>query len=413
MVVDTQIENSADTSADNAAGTQPDHTTGEQARETRPPVVLQILPSMHSGGVERGTVEIAAALVNAGWVAVVASAGGSMVTGLERCGAAHITVPSLASKNPIVIRRNIARLAEIIQAHNVDVVHARSRAPAWSAYYAAQQTGRHFVTTFHSAYGRSNFIKRRYNAIMARGETVIANSDFIGDHVRTYYGVGEDRLRVIHRGIDSHYFDPAHVSAERVIKLATDWRIPDGVPVVMMPGRPTRRKGHTVLIESLAELGRDDVLCLLIGGTDGRAAYRRELEKLVTRLNLEGVVRFADNCNDMAAAYMLADVVVTPSLLPEAFGRVAAEAQAMGRPVVATDHGGARETVIDGETGWLVRPGDAGSLARGLKRALDLNTAEREDLAAAARAHVAEKFTVERMTGLTLQVYADLILSGQ
>lgn len=409
MVIDTRI----DASGEQVLETPPESTTSEESDGTRPPVVLQVLPALQAGGVERGTIEIATALVRAGWEAMVASSGGPMVTALERAGARHVALPSLASKNPVVIHRNIARLADIVVRNNVDVVHARSRAPAWSAYYAARRTGRHFVTTFHSAYGRNNFVKRRYNAIMARGERVIANSDFIGEHVRTYYGVGEDRLRVIHRGIDSQYFDPARVSAERVIKLATDWRIPDGVPVIMMPGRPTRRKGHMVFVEALAQLGRSDVLGLIVGGTEGRAAYRRELEALIARHGLGGVVRLADNCNDMAAAYMLADVVVTPSLLPEAFGRVAAEAQAMGRPVVATDHGGARETVIEGETGWLVRPGDAASLARGLNKALDLDVADRERLAEAARAHITGKFTVERMCGLTLDIYTDLIVAGQ
>jgi glycosyltransferase involved in cell wall biosynthesis len=331
-----------------------------------------------------------------------------MVRQLERAGVTHIALP-LDSKNPLVMRRNIERLVQVIEAHGVDIVHARSRAPAWSAEAAARRAGCHFVTTFHSAYGRSNFLKRWYNGVMTRGERVIANSDFIANHLRTFYRVDESMLRVIHRGIDLDQFDANKVSAERVIKLATDWRLPDGEPVIMLPGRPTRLKGHTLLIEAMAELGRDDVLCLLVGGTEGRDRYRRELEDLARARGLEGVVRIVGSCNDMAAAYMLADVVVTPSLRPEAFGRVAAEAQAMGRPVVAADHGGAREVVVEGQTGWLARPGDAKALARALAKALDLDAESREQLAARARAHIAANFTVGQMCRQTLETYAEVL----
>ncbi len=385
-----------------------DSSTGAGVGESRPPVVLQVLPALASGGVERGTVDIARALVDAGWGAVVASGGGPLVRFLDRIGVHHATLP-LASKNPLTVYRNIARLAEIIERHNVDIVHARSRAPAWSALAAARRTGRHFVTTFHSAYGRQGFLKRGYNGVMVRGELVIANSGFIADHLRTYYRVGDERLRVIPRGVDLAQFDPAAISPERLIRLAAAWRLPDGVPVIMLPGRPTRRKGHTLLIEAMAELGRDDVLCLMVGGTEGRDAYRLEIEGLVRRRGLEGVVRIVGPCDDMPAAYMLADVVVTPSLLPEAFGRVAAEAQAMGRPVVAAGHGGACEVVVDGETGWLARPGNAGALARTLARALELGTGEREALAARARAHIAAGFTVEGMCRRTLDAYIEVL----
>jgi len=202
------------------------------------------------------------------------------------------------------------------------------------------------------------------------------------------------------------------VPAVRMIALATAWRLPDGMPVVMLPGRLTRWKGQAVLIDALAELGRSDVRCLIVGSDQGRTGYREELEQQVAARNLGSVVHIVDHCRDMAAAYMLADVVVSASTDPEAFGRVAAEAQAMGRPVVATDHGGSRETVVPGETGWLVRPGSPSDMAQAIREALGLNARNRAVMAAKARAHVLENFTVARMQEQTLAVYREVLEAG-
>jgi glycosyltransferase involved in cell wall biosynthesis len=203
------------------------------------PTVLQVVPNLVTGGVERGAVDMAAALTRTGGTAIIASEGGPLEYELKRIGAIHVRLP-MASKNPIVMARNIARLKKLILSENVDIVHARSRAPAWSAYYAAKATGRHFITTFHAPYNFSNGLKRRYNAIMTRGERVIAISEFIAGHIEQYYKVEPTRVRVVQRGVDLRHFDPDQVSAERVIKLATDWRLPDGVPLVLLPGRLTR-----------------------------------------------------------------------------------------------------------------------------------------------------------------------------
>jgi glycosyltransferase involved in cell wall biosynthesis len=372
------------------------------------PCVLQVLPSLTTGGVERGTIDVAQALVAAGWRAVVASSGGALVREIERAGAAHVTLP-VDSKNPLVIRRNIARLEQVIREYEVDLIHARSRAPAWSAYFAAKRAKRPFVTTFHGTYAIENRLKRWYNAIMTKGQRVIAISDFIGEHVVAEYGVARERVRVIHRGVDITSFDSARVSAERVIWMAREWRLPDGVPIIMLPGRLTRWKGQGVLIEAVARLARRDVCCLLVGADQGRAEYRRELEELVRARGLEGIVLSVDHCRDMPAAYMLADVVVSASTDPEAFGRVVAEAQAMGRPVIATDHGGAREIVRAGETGWLVPPGDAGALAEALAVALALDLPARQALGAAAIALVRASFNRERMCADTLAVYQEVL----
>ena len=372
------------------------------------PCVLQVLPRLETGGVERGAVDMAAALVQAGWRAVVVSAGGVMVREVERSGATHVTLP-VDSKNPLVIYRNIARLTEIIRRHGVDIVHARSRAPAWSARSAARRTGTPFITTFHGTYNFGTPLKRWYNSIMTRGERVIAISEFIGQHVVEAYGLDPQRLRVIPRGIDVAAFDTSRVSAERVVQLARGWRLPDGVPVVMLPGRLTRWKGQVVLIEALARLGRRDLCCLLVGSDQGRAGYREELEHLIRARGLEGVARVVDHCRDMPAAFKLADVVIHASTDPEAFGRVIAEAQAMGRPVIATDHGGAREIVRPGETGWLVPPGDPDALAAAINEALSLDGDRRLAIAEAATANVRERFSRERMCADTLAVYAEVL----
>jgi glycosyltransferase involved in cell wall biosynthesis len=285
-----------------------------------------VLPRLVTGGVERGTIEVAQALIAAGWKAVVASAGGPMVRELERAGAVHVELP-LASKNPLVMRRNIERLMELIRREQVDIVHARSRAPAWSALAATRRTGRHFVTTFHNAYDTSSWVKQRYNSVMAEGERVIAISRFVAEHAAEVYHVPPERLRLIERGVDFTRFDPERVSAERVIQLAREWRLPDGLPVVMLPGRLTRWKGQLVLIEAMARLGRRNLRCVLVGAGEGR--YPRQLEETTKARGLSDIVHVVADCRDMPAAYMLSDVVVSASTRPEGFWRVIAEAQAM------------------------------------------------------------------------------------
>ncbi|MGD0053806.1 MAG: glycosyltransferase family 4 protein, partial [Vulcanimicrobiaceae bacterium] len=323
--------------------------------------MLQVIPSLVSGGVERGTVEVASALAAAGWTAYVASAGGPMVRELARAGVEHIQLP-LASKNPLTIRRNCTALVDIIREYKIDVVHARSRAPAWSAWRAAKQTRRRFVTTFHNVYSDKTPLKHWYNSIMARGERVIAISEFVAAHAANDYGVEPDRLRTIPRGVDLRLFDPSQVNGDRVADLAAKWRVPDGFAVVMLPGRLTRWKGGLDFIEAIAKLGRPDLCCLLVGA-EQRSGFRRELEAAIARHELGSQFRIVEDCRDITAAYALSDVVVSASTDPEGFGRTIVEAQAMGRPVIATDHGGARETVIPGSTGWLVAPGDTAALA--------------------------------------------------
>ncbi|MDP6428408.1 MAG: glycosyltransferase family 4 protein [Rhodospirillales bacterium] len=397
------MDNESDHTIEEAA---PESKTG--AAEARPPTVLQVLPALVTGGVERGTVDIAEAIVQAGGRALVVSEGGPMVGELNRAGAEHFVLP-LATKNPFAIYKNIAHLSELITREQVDIVHARSRAPAWSAWHAAKRTGRAFITTFHGTYGHTSAAKRWYNSIMTRGERVIAISDFIGGHVHQVYGVSAARIRVVHRGIDMIRFDAANINSERVIHLAEAWRLPDGQPVVMLPGRLTRWKGQSVFIEAVKRLNRPGVQFLMVGSDQGRYDYRRELEQHIEAEGMTGMIHVIDHCDDMPAAYMLTDVVVSASTEPEAFGRVVAEAQALGRPVIATDHGGARETVIDGETGWLTKPGDADSLARAMALALDQSDEDRQAFAERSVAHIRKNFSKDRMCAETLEVYEEVL----
>ena len=378
------------------------------AAEMRPPVVLQILPRFESGGVERGTLEIAEAIAGIGWIPLVASAGGRLEHQLKRIGGRHIKLP-LQSKNPFVICANIQRLAALIRAEGVDLVHARSRAPGWSGLFAARRTGVRFLTTYHGTYFGGGAPKRFYNSVMVRGERVIITSQFIRTHVIERYDVNTDRLRLIPRGVDITKFDPAAVSQERIATLANSWRLPDGAFVVMLPGRLSTWKGQEVMIDAMAKLARNDSYCILVGEELQHGGVRERLEARIVEQGLAGSVRIVGVCADMPAAYMLADVVISASIKPESFGRTIIEAQAMGRPVIATDHGGACETVIPGETGWLVAPGSADELAQGLARALDLDREARTCLAERSIEHVRSNYTVENMGARTLDVYRELL----
>lgn len=372
------------------------------------PVVMQIIPALGAGGAEQGCIDIATELVQTGAKAIVVSNGGPRVHDLARSGATHIRLP-VHSKNPLVMWKNITSLRRLIREHDVDIVHARSRAPAWSAWRATKGTKARFMTTCHAPYNTHNEIKKFYNSSISKGERVIAISNYVAQYLRDSFGLDDRTIRTIHRGIALEKFHPTAVTPERMIKVAREWRLPDGASVVMMPGRLTRWKGHHVLIEAMALLERSDIFCVLIGSDQGRIEYRHELEEAIRSRGLEGRVRTVDHCGDMPAAYMLSTVVVSASTDPEGFGRIPVEAQAMGRPIIATDHGGARETIRRGETGWLVPPNDAHALSKAMGEALSLTAHQRAILATRAMAHIAENFTREKMAFETLNVYAELL----
>ena len=380
--------------------------------EVKPPraaTVLQIVPAMNiGGGVERGTVEIADAIVAAGGRSIVASSGGNLVHELVRVGSEHVTL-ALSSKNPFRIYKNIENLSNLIKDEQVDIVHARSRAPAWSSFFATRRTRTPFITTFHGTYNRGSSIKRLYNSVMTKGDRVIAISSFIGGHVRQHYGIPNDRIRIIHRGVDTERFNPASVSPQRMVALAESWRLTEGYPVVTLPGRLSRWKGQKVFIEAISLLARKDIRCVLLGSDQGRTDYRHEIESMIRKYDLGGVMRLVNECRDMPAAYMLSDVIVSASTDPEAFGRVVAEGQALGRPVIATNHGGPQEIIIEGETGWCIPPGEAQLLANAISKALDLTPDARQKMADRGIKNVQENFSKRLMCSRTLDVYDEVL----
>ena len=369
--------------------------------------ILQVLPALGGGGVERGTVEMAQAIAAAGGTALVASAGGRLAGQVVAAGGRNLPLP-LDTKNPLAVWRNAARLERLIRAEDVRLVHARSRAPAWSAWLAARRAGVPFVTTYHGAYGEDVPGKRAYNAVMARGVRVIAISRFIADLIIARHHVDPQRIRIIPRGVDPAAFDPDAVAPERRARLAEAWRLPPDTPVVMLPGRLARWKGQEVLLRALA--GRRAV-AVLAGGADQHPAYARELSALAGRLGVD--LHLVGHCEDMPAALLLADVVVSASVRPEAFGRVVIEAQAMARPVIAADHGGAAETVADGATGLKVPPGDPAALGAALDRVLAMPAEARAALGARARAAVQAGYTVAAMQAATLDVYREVLAQAR
>lgn len=385
------------------------------------PTILQIIPLLETGGAERTTVEMADAVVRAGGRALVASGGGRLVAEVRAAGGEIVDFPA-ASKNPLTMRRNVHRLAELAFREGVDLLHARSRAPAWSALGAARRCGLPFVTTYHGAYSEKSWIKKRYNSVMAAGDVVIANSHFTAGLVRSRYETPEAKIRVIHRGVSPVVFAPEAVTPERIAALRAAWRLAPEDRVILHPARLTRWKGQLDLLAAVARLGSQsgtkigNAVVVFAGDAQGRYDYLQEIERRAADLGLSDRVRLAGHCADMPAAYASAYVTVVASTEPEAFGRAAVEAQVMGCPVISTDIGAPPETVLAPPrvsvayaTGWLVPPADADAMARALTEAMSLSVSQRAALGARARAHVIGSFTVAKMQRETLAVYDELL----
>lgn len=373
------------------------------------PVVMQILPALSSGGVERGTIEIAKALKDAGWHSIVVSSGGVMTYDLKKIGVKHITLP-VHSKNPLTMMACVKALRQIIKDEKVGIVHARSRIPAWIAKIALRKMkGVRFLTTFHGAYGtKPAWIKKFYNRVMVSGDLVISISHFITRHILDNYGISASKIRLIYRGADVDKFDPLKVNTQREQDLAEKWQVPVDKPVLLLPGRLTRPKGHLVVLEALAKMHNKAVTCIFLGSDQGRVDYHKELEEKINKLGLDTTVLIRDHCSDMPVAYKLADIVISASLYPEAFGRVIPEAQAMGKLVVGTNHGGAMETIQEGLTGFLVPVGDANALAKKLDYMLDMPMGDKKRMSIASMASVRKYFSMENMCAKTLKVYEEL-----
>jgi glycosyltransferase involved in cell wall biosynthesis len=373
--------------------------------------ILQIIPRLDAGGAERTTVDIVEAIVKAGGRAMVATEGGRLVEEVEAKGGEWIDFPA-ATKNPLAILANVGRLKRLIARENIDIVHARSRAPAWSAFFATRGLKIPFVTTYHGSYSGTSAVKILYNSVMARGDVVIANSHYTAGLIAGNYPFAVPRIEVIHRGTDMQRFSPEAVAASRIDTLRRAWGVPDGARIVLLAARLTGWKGQHDVIDAMALLrdrGLDDVIAIFAGDAQGRDAYVADLNRHIASCGLEGRVRLVGHCADMPAAFRAASVVAVASTEPEAFGRSAVEAQALGRPVVVTDLGAVPETVIvepeDRRTGWRVPPRDPPALAQALYGALMLEPASLDALVRRARGHVETQFSLETMTGATIAVY--------
>ena len=359
--------------------------------------VLQVVPELNAGGVERTTLEVADALVSAGHEAHVASEGGRLDGELGAIGGVLHRLP-VATKNPLKWTANAADLGRIIGVHGIDLVHARSRAPAFAAKAAARQASIPFVTTYHGIYNARGPFKRAYNAVMASGDVVIANSEYTRAHVIREHGTDPARIRVVPRGVDMARFDPARVGGG----LRSTWGVPDAAPLWLLPGRLTEWKGQRVAVEALAL--SDAAHLVLVGDAQGRDAYVEGLRNLAAERGVRERLHILPHSSDMPRVLASADIVISASTDPEAFGRVATEAQAMGKPVVATAHGGSLETVEDGVTGLLVPSGDARALANACARipSLSLNPAY-------ARARTGRLFSDARLKSAVLEIYESLV----
>jgi len=358
--------------------------------------ILQVTAALEQGGVERGTAEMAAFIVSQGAQSFVASQGGRLVEELEKNGSKHYFLP-LARRNPVTILYSAFQLHKLIRNEEIDLVHARSRAPAWAAFFACKLTGVKMVTTFHGTHRIQNRIKKLYNSVMVRGERVIAISGFIKKHIIENYAVKEERIDIAPRGFDPVVFNPDLISNEARHKLKQSLHLTTvGEKVISLPGRLTRWKGQPLFLEALSRVKDLSWQALLIGGAGKKSAYDNELKALVKKMGIEARVKFLGDQRDIVPYYAISDLVVSVSTEPEAFGRVAVEAQAMAKPIIASAHGGSLETVKDGETGWLFANGDVVDLASKLRYALS----EKVDLAeigALGRQWVAETYTIDKM----------------
>ncbi len=379
--------------------------------------ILQVVPRLDAGGSELATVEIAQALTRAGAKALVATEGGRLANEIEKGGGEIVRLP-VASKNPLTILANTQRLIRLIDERGIDLLHARSRAPAWSAFLAARRKDKPFVTTYHGAYGETGPFKTAYNSVMARGDRVIANSRYTASVIEARDPAARERIRVIYRGVDPNMFDPAKVDPAAVQRLRASWGVAPNAKIVLHAARLTSIKGQRNVIAAAARLAAEGALgdaVFILAGDATREAYRDELMGLILGHGLSDKVRLVGHCREMQAAYVASQVSVTSSSVPETFGRTSVEAQGMGCPVIVPDLGALPETIVaasPGEisfTGWLVRPRNVEELAISIRQALAVTADQRAAIGARARAHVTANFALKRMQELTLGVYDELL----
>lgn len=371
--------------------------------------ILQIVPLLNCGGVERGTIDIARAIIDTGFESFVMSSGGKLVPKLIQYGSAFCQ-RNVATKNLVMMCLNSRYIESFIKSNGISLVHARSRAPAWSGYYAAKKADVPFITTFHGIYNYRTGLKRAYNSIMTKGERVIAVSNFVRDHIIEHYNVDPSKIDVIYRGVDVDYFSESQITSEKKAKIFDKYCLPKNTPIILMPSRITKWKGHTVLLEALHKIKEKDFFCAMIGDVASHPDYVSQLNDNIIALKMQSRVRIFGPEPDIASVYGVSDVVVSSSIEPEAFGRTVVEAQAMSRLVVATSLGGAGETVVNEATGFHAIPDDANDLAEKIKHCLNiLGSENHRQIVTDARASVLEKFSLKQMQDRTIDVYKRLI----
>ena len=377
--------------------------------------VLQVIPKLGYGGAETGCYDIAHYLPENNCVSFIVTSGGELLKFVDRKKVKIFRLP-VQSKNPLLILINAIILIGIILINNISIVHARSRAPAWSCLLATKLTGRKFVTTFHGTYNFKNNLKKFYNSIMTRSDLIIAGSNFIFSHIKQNYSKylnDNKKLLVIFRGINVDYFDPTTKFESDEKKLLTKWDIEKDKKIILLPGRLTSWKGQEVFIEAVnlvnIELGYEAFYAVILGSDQGRDLYKKKLIRLSEQYRLTNQVRFIDHCKDMALAYKVSDIVVSASIEPEAFGRVAVEAQSMERPIIASNIGGSNETIIDEKTGFLYEAGDAKSLSKKILKLLYLDETLLKSIGIQGRKNIVQKFNVEKMCFSTYSEYKRLL----
>ena len=381
--------------------------SGDAPAATDLPVVLQLAPLLAGGGIARATIDIAAAIVAAGGRTVVASSGGPMTTDLQRLRVPHIELP--VDRESLLGGLGLARrLATAAQQHGVTVVHARSRFAAWLAVGTARRLNARTVATAHWPLRGGSLAGRRYEAAYGRIDRLIAVSRFIAGDLASSVPGAAAKTTTIPPGINLDRFNPATVRADRLIRLAAQLRLPDDRRIVLFPARLVEDRGQLALIDAIKALGRSDIFCLLLGGSAARTPFEAEVERRIDAAGLGGTVQIGAFCDDMPAAYMLADVVVAAGGPRQGFSRTLVEAQAMSRPVVTTAGDGRVEGLVPNVTGWAVAEGDVAALSRAIDHALELSAEQRAMLSGAATAHVRERFAVQAMTQRTMALYREL-----
>ena len=377
--------------------------------------VLQVIPKLGYGGAETGCYDIAHYLPENNCKSFIVTSGGELTKFIDKKKVKLIRLP-VQSKNPILIFFNSIILIGIILFFNITIVHARSRAPAWSCLLATKLTRRKFVTTFHGTYNFSGKLKKLYNSVMVRSELIIAGSNFIFSHIKENYSdllTIKKKFLVIFRGINVDYFDPSSKLEEDEKKLLTKWEINKEKKIILVPGRLTSWKGQEMLIEAInltkIELGYEAFHLVILGSHQGRDLYKKKLIRITEQYRLTNQIKFIDHCKDMALAYQVSDIVISPSIEPEAFGRVAVEAQSMEKLIIASNIGGSNETIINEKTGFLFEAGDANSLSKKIIQAIKMDESSLKLMGKEGRKNVIKKFNVEKMCFSTYSEYKRLV----